>query len=251
MSRDLFQPDILSKDVTEENAFETRINFICADEGAKAASDLRFQEHRLLFVHLLVRALHYGHPTSGISFRPGIPLELVSLILKYAGCALLSKSRSIVAVQFLGCNEERLSGCDATVVVRLPPLDAVGLRRIAHIKLVTLSRDQGWQNDPNSRNYSWFDVGVLQGSQPGGDLRKTNGQPALWMSHLNTIVGGSGFSRHEGRIFAHDHPLWNAAAVGDVIVGRARARFGSQRNATASAAFFVWEYFDPLASVVV
>ncbi|TFY65905.1 hypothetical protein EVG20_g5188 [Dentipellis fragilis] len=248
----LFQLDISDEDTSasEEREFSENPEYLWAAEE-QVPPDAQLEERRLLFFHSLTRALHRGCSTSGPSSRPGLPIELVCLILEYAGCMLLSKSRSITTSSTLVARGS--SNHDAVVVAQLPPFDAVALQRIAQIKLITLSRDQGWVSDRNAGNWSWFDVAVLRGDSETEDgqereLREIDGEPAVWRSHENVLAGRDLVEHTEGIVFGPEHLLWRTVREGDVVVGRARARFGGWKNETARADFLVWEYFDPLSS---
>ncbi|KAA1477229.1 hypothetical protein DENSPDRAFT_577887 [Dentipellis sp. KUC8613] len=239
--------------ISEEQEFDENPEYLWAAEK-RVPPDAQLEERRLFFFHSLARALRRGCLIPGPSLRAGLPVELVCLILQYAGCMLLSKSRSVTTsptVVARGRSEPH-----AVVVIQLPPFDTVALQRIAQIQLITLSRDQGWVGDRNAGNWSWFDVAVMRGDSELEDgqeqeVREVDGEQAVWRSHENVLAGRDLVEHREGVVFGPDHPLWRAVRVGDVVVGRALAQFGGWRNETARADFIVWEYFDPLSSAVI
>jgi hypothetical protein len=59
---------------------------------------------------------------------------------------------------------------------RSPPLDVRSLACISQIRLETASHDQGWTSDANPKEWSWFEIALLdsRGKVKGGLQRLTD-----------------------------------------------------------------------------
>ena len=106
----------------------------------------------LHFEHALARRLHKGSQED-ISRRPGLPLELVIIILRYAGMVTRHQdSRRLDPAWSFRTPRDHVAvvaGNDGDeparrLVLVTPPLDRVWLSKTAVLQVVTESKDQGW-----------------------------------------------------------------------------------------------------------
>ena len=116
------------------------------------------------------------------------------------------------------------------------------------MQLVTLSRDQGWCNDPSQGSWSWFEVVILA---PAGDDKQTvaikkgsDGKDLVWTSHKNPVASDA-FAWRKGERFESDHEIWRQLAEGDSIGVRVCAQYGKWGNTAKEGILKVDEWFEP------
>ena len=88
--------------------------------------------------------------------RPALPHELILEILKYPPCWVLL-SRQILPAPFTVT-----SRLGSAVLCSSPPFTSSSLRRFGKAVFSFLSHDQGWCSSPDTGNWTWFDVRVVE-----------------------------------------------------------------------------------------
>jgi len=219
--------------------------------------DIYELEARLFYYHALARALECGSGT-----RPGLPVEIVLIITQLSDCVVPSKSLSISTnleflVQSSGQTEVK------QIWLTTEPFTRESLSSIVALRASTVSCNQGWVDNPNAGNYSWFDIAVgrfkpqpLQ-SNLVRDLEHLEmlnkrfvpsvddlDRPIQWRCHYNALKGREE-KRCEGVLFSRDHEIWDNVKEGDVLVLQGCAQYSGWECRGSRAEFIFWKYFVP------
>ena len=111
-------------------------------------------EARIFYYHALARALECGSGT-----RPGLPIEIVLVIMQLSECVVPSKSLSISTnINLLVESSEQTEV--KNIWLATEPFTHESLTSIAALQAYTVSCNQGWVDNPNAGNYSWFEIAV-------------------------------------------------------------------------------------------
>lgn len=112
---------------------------------------------------LLAAALQNGSST-----RPGLPIELVSYIMRLADCVLLSMLTKVSTESFvLHSSSSQLHAQPCLLS------DTVSQKMIPHLaklRLTTSSHDQGWCSEPSRGSWTWFEITLVE-RDAAGNLR--------------------------------------------------------------------------------
>ncbi|GJJ13002.1 hypothetical protein Clacol_007251 [Clathrus columnatus] len=203
----------------------------------------------------------------GSDIRPGLPIELVSYIMRLADCVLLSMHSRISTANFVVCSVT--SQVVSQPCLLTDPVSREMIPHLARMRLTTNSHDQGWYNYPDSGSWTWFEVALVEHDASGnlrvkvrrsiendssaGDINTpeiattllNDAQPLSWISHRNR-QGSVSFIVQEGIEFGPDHEIWQHISEGDQILVRACAKYGSWKNHIDWTALKIWEWYNPV-----
>jgi len=219
--------------------------------------DIYQLEARLFHYYALARALECGSST-----RPGLPVEIVLIIMQLSDCVVPSKCLSIsTSVKFLV--ESDAQSEVKKIWLATEPFTRESLSSIAALQVSTVSCNQGWVDNPNAGNYSWFEVAVGRLKvEPYRSIlvhdpvhiRMLNesfvpsvdhlDEPVLWKSHYNTLQGRDE-KRRTGTLFSRDHKMWDDVKEGDVLALQGCAQYPGWKCRGSHAEIIVWNYFVP------
>ncbi|KAL0946097.1 hypothetical protein HGRIS_012362 [Hohenbuehelia grisea] len=175
---------------------------------------------------MLVHALMNGDPESG---RPGLPIELILLIVRdhrvvlsrdwHGPCDVMTPRHPSIEVS----KRKRLLTCVA-------PLQ--GQR--ASLRIRTVSRDQGYLDffNKHAGSWSWFEVGVRKSSNLFSSRSARN-----WVCHHNS-PGHRTLSVHDV-VVPPEHVLWSTIRGGDKLVLTACVKFSVWANLIHEAEMIV------------
>ncbi|KAG9057410.1 hypothetical protein FS842_006888 [Serendipita sp. 407] len=193
-------------------------------------------------IHLLYamsRALRKGDAVTG---RKSLPIELIIEIFRLA---------EFVRPSLLKHSNQSFSISDGGREILHIDANTLFPRRMRlYLQLETTSHDQGWCSDPNSGNWTWFQINILQPdpNNPGTYIDKPDPNDTRthlhWFSHHNDLAEHE-FKHNSGPVFGLDHPLWTHLGPEDRISVRAEARFPGWCNYVRDATLVVRELFDP------
>ncbi|CEI70806.1 hypothetical protein FVEN_g714 [Fusarium venenatum] len=112
--------------------------------------------------------------------------------------------------------------------LRTPALDARTIQRLHSLQLVADSHDQGWYDDRDLGNWTWFEVAIFE-NDSATDPRKKDDIILSWTSHRSKMAPefqrGAKFSPQLGSFFSRDHDIFRLLEEGNVIVVRLCSRF--------------------------
>lgn len=261
--------------------------------------DLSFRT-QLHFYYALARALSNGSgPKPRLSRKapqlPPLPLEVVYKILREAQYIHPYPS---VTYQWLAEPDAFLNDTgilfrphgvvgatsaepERKLLFASPQLDNEALGKMASVKLVTSSKDQGWHTEDrmgSSGSWSWFEVGIVRLLEDGPselgdqsivagdkyaklDARRTpttgnltnhrrrssspaDTMPLRWISHYNEVASQS-FQEHVGNEFGPDHDIWKYLEPGDRIGVWICAQFIGWECYCEDARILVREWYTP------
>jgi len=183
---------------------------------------------------------------AGTSSRPALPLELVLAILRLAGCTS-HVPRIITSIED-SCEADSY-GSEVTREswFTTQPWTRTMLTNAARMQLVTISRDQGFCDNPSQGNWSWFEIEIMQMDKetPTPKTHPETGQPLRWTSHHN-VLGNREDSKREGEVFGCEHDIWRHLAEGDSIQVNVCAQFGGWMNIAKEGELRIWNYLEPV-----
>ena len=131
---------------------------------------------QLLLWHQMWRSFRTG--SSGQ--RKPLPDELIVLLMRFIGAVVPDEERTIY---FL--NPIDVHSWDVSAVTKewfhTQSFDRSSLSSVAQMRLDTISHDQGWTTDRNTKRWSWFEVALVdsQGLVKGGLRRLTDDVSAV------------------------------------------------------------------------
>jgi hypothetical protein len=131
---------------------------------------------QLLLWHQLWRSFRIG--SSGQ--REPLPDELIVLLMRFIGAVVPDEERTI---HFL--NPIKVYSSDVSTTTKewfhTPAFDKPSLSYVAQMRLDTISHDQGWTTDRNTKTWSWFEIALVdsQGRVKGGLRRLTDDVSAV------------------------------------------------------------------------
>lgn len=190
---------------------------------------------------------------NGTSTRPGLPTELIILIMRLADCVLLSMytrvSTENLVVRSMG------SSPNSQACLLSDPVSQRMVSRLAKMRLTTNSHDQGWCNYPSRGTWTWFEISLVERVEEDGGLRvkkirreDTSNAPEYRLlsciSHRNRQAS-SQFCVYEGAEFGPDHEIWSHISEGDRILVRAFAQYPGWTNYVDWCVLKLWEWYDP------
>ncbi|KAK6524472.1 hypothetical protein TWF281_011380 [Arthrobotrys megalospora] len=105
-----------------------------------------------------------------------------------------------------------------------PPLDEVTIRKIDSVQLFAESHDQGYCENPDQGNWTWFELGIYENEESSAP-RKDGGIDLIWRSHYNHFSEYD-YKWCEGDKFEETHDLVRNLEPGNVIGVRLCSRFG-------------------------
>ncbi|CCA70336.1 hypothetical protein PIIN_04275 [Serendipita indica DSM 11827] len=186
------------------------------------------EDNLLLFYYALARALRRGD--AGLQ-RPALPIRVVSMIFDHLNIkkSVVEQTDKPFSVTEKGRPEHMGLQIDARYL-----LASIGR---LHLQLTTKSHDQGWVDNPDAGNWTWFEVFVQKGGYKSDEVY-------CWKTHNNKL-GSYETSELEGPIFDPVHPIWSHLDVGDIIGARAKASFVGWVNHVEEMKLEIWEPFDP------
>ncbi|KAK6531861.1 hypothetical protein TWF694_003026 [Orbilia ellipsospora] len=111
----------------------------------------------------------------------------------------------------------------STVWFKSPALDPVTIRRLDHIQLYAESHDQGFCDNPDLGNWTWFELAIYEDDQAEFP-RSKGGVDLIWRSHYNAFSTNE-FKWCEGELFEEKHDLIRCLEDGNVIGVRLCSRF--------------------------
>lgn len=164
--------------------------------------------------------------------RPALPPELILEILQYPPCWVLHSR------QILPAPVKIISRTGSSVLCSSPPFTESSLRRFGAAVFSFRSHDQGWCSSPESGNWTWFEVRVVNKKtlQPNESnrqawerqvfLQKNRQAEREPMSYVHTL------DRSEGILVD--------LQVGDEIQLLGCARFPGWSNSAEEAAIEIW-----------
>jgi len=229
---------------------------------------------QLLLWHQLWRSFRQG---STCGQRKALPDDLIVVMMRYLGAVVPDEARTIHCTTPIMVQNR---GVSATIQewFRSSALDRPSLSCISQMRLETFSHDQGWTTDQNPKEWSWFEVALLDshGNVKGGLRRLTDDVAAVqnydlamqdldhmalvfsvpnppsrdkdrsvvFVSHRNQLCS-KGPTTYLGTMFGTEAELWEHAREGDMISVRACARFDCWENWGYSAVLRVWKWFEP------
>ena len=124
------------------------------------------------------------------------------------------------------------------------------LSKIATVRLVTNSKDQGWVDNAALGCYSWFEIAVVgppaftgQGTLERIKKRDDNSL-CSWYSHGNPIKG-SDYTINSGKFFTHRSELWTWVQEGDCLAVVACAQYTGWKNYGKAFTISYDEFFEP------
>ncbi|KAF5368755.1 hypothetical protein D9757_010417 [Collybiopsis confluens] len=100
--------------------------------------------------------------------------------------------------------------------------------RVTQLQLCTDSRNQGWVDNRDQGNWTWFEIIILPDEDATEPKRSKHGREMVWRSHHNQL--GKRTARHYGAIFDRRSELLANFEVGDVLAVRVCARFPGSTN---------------------
>ncbi|KAG8983431.1 hypothetical protein FRB90_006039, partial [Tulasnella sp. 427] len=249
----------------------------------------------LHFYYAVARALKNGSQTKQIWNRraprlPPLPLDVVHRILREAQyihphpsitCKWKSEPDAFLNDTGILFRPHGVVGATSAeperkLLFASPRLDKAALGKMASVRLVTSSKDQGWHTEDrmgSSGSWSWFEVGIVRlpedglagsieggGSIAAGDkyakseartaLRPAQppsaqaGKPLRWVSLYNQVAGES-FQRHIGEEFGPDHEIWKYLEPGDRIGVWICAQFVGWECYCEEARLLIREWYAP------
>ena len=133
--------------------------------------------NQLMLWHQLWRSFRKGSPCGR---RQALPDELVVVVMRYLGAVVPEEARTTLCTTPIRVQNR---GASATTQewFRSSALDRLSLFCISQIRLETFSHDQGWTTDWNPKEWSWFEIALLDsyGNVKGGLRRLTNDVAAV------------------------------------------------------------------------
>ncbi|KAG9041546.1 hypothetical protein FS837_012101 [Tulasnella sp. UAMH 9824] len=265
--------------------------------------DLSFQT-QLHFYYALARTLKNGsqakHPRRGKAPRlPPLPLEVVHKILREAQCihphpsiACKWKAEPDAFLNDTGILFRPHGVVGATsaeperkLLFASPKLDKEALSRMASVRVVTSSKDQGWHTEDrmgSSGSWSWFELGIVH--LPDDDLSESgegatsilSGDKYAKLDARTTTtataaaaaatappppasdnnkplrwvshyneIASQSFQRHIGNEFGPDHDIWKHLEPGDRIGVWICAQFVGWECYCEEARILVREWYAP------
>ncbi|KAF7540964.1 hypothetical protein G7054_g961 [Neopestalotiopsis clavispora] len=103
------------------------------------------------------------------------------------------------------------------------PLQSDTIQRIKSIRLFAESHDQGFADDPNAGNWTWFELAILEGPT-SKTPRSKDGVDLVWESHTNRFKTTE-YEWKEGHSFGKYDDMMRLIEHGNVLAVRLCARY--------------------------
>lgn len=133
--------------------------------------------NELLLWHQLWRSFRKGSPCGR---RKALPDELLIVVMRYLGAVVPDEARTTLCTTPIAVQNRGVS-TTTQEWFRSSALDRFSLSCISQMRLETFSHDQGWTTDQNPKEWSWFEIALLDshGDVKGGLRRLTNDVAAV------------------------------------------------------------------------
>ncbi|RVD89309.1 uncharacterized protein DFL_000323 [Arthrobotrys flagrans] len=118
---------------------------------------------------------------------------------------------------------EDVTSINAEIWFRSPALDEVTIRKIDSIQLFAESHDQGFCNNEDLGNWTWFELGIYENEEEETP-RSKDGIELIWRSHYNNFKSDE-YKWCEGNLFEETHDLVRNLEPGNCIGVRLISRF--------------------------
>ncbi|KIJ56432.1 hypothetical protein M422DRAFT_774186 [Sphaerobolus stellatus SS14] len=175
--------------------------------------------------------------------RPGLPIELVTYIIRLAECTIVN--RRLTAWVKTPC----LARADSARAVQklwfeTVTLTASEISKISGIQLHTI----GWTKHPNGPSCTWFEIVILTQQQEDHDFvvkRRSDNTEFTWISHHNHVLS-DGVEYRRGMMFTYlDEFFIHGLQEGDKIGVRVCAQYEGWQNFAVEGVLRVDEWFEP------
>ena len=133
--------------------------------------------NQLLLWHQLWRSFCKGSPCGR---RKALPDELIVVVMRYLGAVVPDEARTTLCTRPIGIHNRGVSTTTREWFCS-SALDSHSLFCISQMRLETFSHDQGWTTDHNPKEWSWFEIALLdsRGNVKDGLRRLTNDVAAV------------------------------------------------------------------------